>query len=117
LNRNLLILKDKKLNKEGKMPTLRYYCQNNGDEEIQRLLAEIKEKKQIPYEIVDLSRNGEFSSENEKQAYEKDFKPRAKLLKQKAGQPITKLKSAKHGNYYVSMLYVVRTNWTVDALN
>jgi len=84
------------------MLKLRYYCQKNGNEEIRRLLAELEAKQKIPYEILDLSRNGEFNGEKEKQAYEMDFKPRARIMKQRTGQSITKLKSAKHGNYYVS---------------
>lgn len=78
---------------------LRYYCQGGGNREILRLLQGIKEKRRIPYEIVDFSRQ-----EKEKEVYERDFKPRAKMLKKRTGKPITKLRGAGGGkHYYVSI--------------
>jgi hypothetical protein len=50
-----------------------------------------------------LSRNGQYDGMKEKAAYEKDFKPRARVLKRATGRRITELRSAKHGNYYVSI--------------
>jgi hypothetical protein len=82
---------------------LRYYCQGAGDEEILNLLMQIQEKHQIPHEIRDLSTNGKRDGEKEKAAYEKDFKPRAKPLKKVTGVSITKLRSARRRNYYVSI--------------
>ena len=85
------------------MDILRYYCQGSGDKEILNLLRQIKDKHQFPYEINDLSRNGQYDRMKEKAAYEKDFKPRARVLKRATGRKITELRSGKHGNYYVSM--------------
>lgn len=85
------------------MYMLRYYCQGLGDKEILNLLAQIQEKHEIPYEIRDLSTNGKRDQEKEKAAYEKDFKPRAKALKKATGLSITKLRSARRRNYYVSI--------------
>lgn len=85
------------------MYMLRCYCQGSGYEEILNLLRQIKAKCQIPYEIVDLSTNGKYDREKEKAAYEEDFKPRAKALKKATGVSITKLRSAKHRNYYLSI--------------
>lgn len=84
------------------MNMLRYYCQKSGDEEILNLLQQIKDKHQIPYEIMDLSTNGEYNREKEKAAYERDFKPRAKALKKVTGKSITELRS-QSGNYCVSL--------------
>ena len=84
------------------MYMLRYYCQGSGSKEILDLLQQIKVKWQIPYEIMDLSTNGKYDRQKEKTAYEKDFKPQAKALKKTTGVSITKLRSAKHRNYYVS---------------
>ena len=77
---------------------LRYYCKWTGDIEITRLLQEIKNKHNISYEIMNLS-----ESEREKQVYERDFKPRAKILKKRTGESITKLRGAggKY-RYYIS---------------
>lgn len=83
------------------MYMLRYYCQGSGDKEILNLLQQIKDKHQIQYETMDLSTNGEYDREKEKAAYEKDFKPRAKVLKKNTGVRITKLRS-QSGNYFVS---------------
>ena len=80
------------------MLKLRYYCQGGGNTQIIRLLQEMKDKGDISYEIMDLS-----ESEKEKQVYERDFKPRAKILKKRTGESITKLRGAggKH-RYYIS---------------
>jgi len=82
---------------------LRYYCQDSGDKEILNLLQQIKDKHQIQYETMDLSTNGEYDREKEKAAYEKDFKPRARVLKKATGVSITKLRSRKNRNYFVSL--------------
>jgi len=84
------------------MYTLRYYCEGPGDKEILDLLKQIKDKHQLPYEINDLSTNGRYDPQKEKAVYQKDFKPGAKALKRTTGKSITALRSAKHGNYYVS---------------
>lgn len=66
---------------------------------IVRLLQEIKDKKNISYEIMDLS-----GGETEKQVYDKDFKPRAKILKQRTGKSIYKeLRGKRSHRYYISL--------------
>jgi hypothetical protein len=82
---------------------LRYYCQGEGKVEIRELLTDIKAKHGISYEISDLSRNGVYDEEKEKQVYEKDFKPRAKVLKKRTGEPITRLRSRRARHYFVSL--------------
>ena len=84
------------------MYTLRYYCQGSGDKSILELLQQIKDKHQIPYEIMDLSTNGQYDREKEKATYEKDFKPQSKMLKRATGKSITELRS-QSGNYCVSL--------------
>lgn len=81
---------------------LRYYCQGEGDEEVRRLLSDVEAKHNIPFEILDLSRNGAYDEEKEKQVYETHFKPRARILKKRTRQPITKLRSRKARHYFVS---------------
>ncbi len=81
------------------MVNLRYYCQGGGNREILRLLQGIKEKHRITYEISDLR-----GQEKEREVYERDFKPRAKILKKRTGKPITKLRGAGgERHYYVSI--------------
>lgn len=64
-----------------------------------KLLEEIKEKHGVTHEILDLSRE-----EQERQVYERDFKPRARILKKRTGKPITKLRGAGgERHYYVSI--------------
>lgn len=82
---------------------IRYYCLGKGEKEIKDFLEDIKEKYNLPYEIVDLSINEQYDSKKEKEAYEKDFKPMAKILKEKLGRPITKLRSNKARGYYLSL--------------
>jgi hypothetical protein len=81
------------------MASLRYYCQGQGTPEVRRLLAEIRTKHNISYEVLDLSSNGARDEEREKQVYEAEFKPRAKLLKKRTGNPIARLRS-RRGRYY-----------------
>ena len=78
---------------------LRYYCQGGGNRGILRLLQGIKEKRRLPYEIVDFS-----GQEKEKKGYERDFKPRAKMLKKRTGKSITRLRgTGGQRHYYVSI--------------
>lgn len=81
------------------MVNLRYYCQGGGNREILRLLQGIKEKHRITYEILDLR-----GQEKEKEVYERDFKPRAKILKERTGKSIRKNLRGGKGKkrYYVS---------------
>lgn len=82
---------------------LRYYCQGEGKEEIRKLLTDVEAKHGVPYEILDLSRNGVYDEEKERQVYETDFKPGARVLKKRTGHPITKLRSRKARHYFVSI--------------
>ena len=82
---------------------LRYYCQGEGKEEIRKLLTDVKKKHGIIYEISGLSINRAYDEEKEKQVYERDFKPRAKVLKKRTGEPITQLRSRKARHYFVSL--------------
>ncbi len=84
------------------MYTLRYYCQSGGEEDIRRLLADIKASQGINYEILDLSKDGAYDEEKEKRVYVRDFKPRAKILKKRTGKAITRLRSRRARNYFVS---------------
>ena len=85
------------------MVSLRYYCQGPRSSEVTRLLVEIRTRHNIPHEVLDLSSNGAYDEEKEKQVYEAEFKPRAKILKKRTGKPITKeLRSRKGRHYFVS---------------
>ena len=85
------------------MVRLRYYCQGQGSSEVTRLLVEIRTRHNIPHEVLDLSSNGAYDEEKEKQVYEAEFKPRAKILKKRTGKPITKeLRSRRARHYFVS---------------
>jgi len=81
---------------------LRYYCQGKGDEGIRKLLVDIEAKYGITYEILDLSKNGAWDNEKDKLVYNNDFKPRVKVLKRRTGLRITKLRSRRARNYFVS---------------
>ncbi len=84
------------------MIRLRYYCKAQGGDEILKLLTEVKAKHNIPYEVLDLSSNGEYDEEKERRVYERHFKPRAKILKKRTGESITRLRSRKARHYFVS---------------
>ena len=86
------------------MVRLRYYCQGQGSAEVTRLLIEIRTRHNIPHEVLDLSSNGAYDEEKEKQVYEAEFEPRAKILKKRTGKPITKeLRSRRARHYVVSI--------------
>jgi len=82
---------------------LRYYCQGDGTEGIRKILTDIEVRHGIRYEVSDLSRNGAYDEEKEKRVYERDFKPRSKVLKKRTGIPITQLRSRKARHYFVSL--------------
>jgi len=84
------------------MTGLRYYCKAEGSGEILKLLKKVRTRQNIPYEVLDLSSNGAYDEEKEKRVYERDFKPRAKILKKRTGESITRLRSRKARHYYVS---------------
>ena len=70
---------------------------------MRRLLAEIRTRHNISHEVLDLSTNGAHDKEKEKQVYEAEFKPRAKVLKKRTGKPITQLRSRRARHYFVSI--------------
>ncbi len=85
------------------MITLRYYCQGRGNAEVTRLLVEIGTRHNISHEVLDLSSNGAYDKGKEKQVYEAEFKPRAKILKKRTGRSMAKgLRSRGARNYFVS---------------
>jgi len=85
--------------KDVKKTTFRYYCKIPGNEEIEILLQGIKDKYNIEYEIIERP----YDKRKDKQVYERYFKPRAKILKRRTGIPITKLRSHRARNYFVSI--------------
>jgi len=91
------------------MSKLRYYCQGEGKEEIRKLLTECQQKHNILYEILDLSRNGARDEKREREVYERDFKPRAKVLKKTTGESIIRLRSRRARHYFVSIPGTIAT--------
>jgi len=77
---------------------LRYYCEGEGDRRIRDLLEEIKGKLGISYEII----GGPYNELRDKEVYERNFKPRAGLLKRRTGRSIRELRS-RSGHYFVSV--------------
>ncbi len=77
------------------MLTLKYYFSSKANENISKLLAGAMARHSIPCEMIDLSNYGAYDHEKEKTVYETDFKPRAKILKERTGAPITRLRSRK----------------------
>jgi hypothetical protein len=65
------------------------------------LLQHICDRWGIRFEVVDLSTNGEYDPAKEREAYERDFKPRVRALRRATGRPITRLRSHT-GTYNVS---------------
>ncbi len=84
------------------MIRLRYYCKAQGSDEILKLLTEVRARHDIPCEVLDVSSNGEYDEEKERQIYERHFKPRARILKKRTGESITRLRSRKARHYFVS---------------
>ena len=84
------------------MLTIRYYCKGRGVEGILTLLADIKTRHNIAYEVTDLTSHGKYDEDKEKAIYERDFKPRARLLKKRTKDTITRLRSRKARHYFVS---------------
>ena len=84
------------------MRMLRYYGKGNFDKGLSSMLETIKEVHGIPSEVLDISQHGTYDPRQEQLTYERDFKPRAKLLKKRTGRPITCLRSRKARNYFVS---------------
>ena len=56
-------------NREGgtmKPVLLRYYCRGAPSEVVMGLLRQLETERKVPYEVADLSRNGQYDVENEK---------------------------------------------------
>jgi hypothetical protein len=77
------------------MFSLRFYrgdtdSQKEKNERILGLLGEIKKRYGIKHEIFDLrvTKDGYVDETHEKEIYEKHFKPRAKVLKQRIGESL-----------------------------
>jgi hypothetical protein len=77
---------------------LRYYCRDEGNRMIRELLEEVKNELGIPYEVI----GGTYNELKDQETYEKDFKPRAKILKKRTGKSIRELRS-RSGHYFVSI--------------
>jgi len=76
----------------------------SADESLCSLLGNIEKTHGIPSEICDVSHQGAYDPQKEKEVYERDFKPRAKTLKKRTGRSIEKnLRSRKTRNYFVSI--------------
>jgi len=86
------------------MFTIRYYCQAQGNEEIANFLTKIDTEHGIPYELLALSRDEIHDERKERRVYERDFKPRAKILKKRTGESVRKELRGGKGKrrYYVS---------------
>jgi len=94
------------------MYTLRYYAphfERNIHEQILNHLEQARVKFQIPYEIVEIRlRKSEYSDtyyadeEHEKEIYERDFKPRKAVLKQRIGESIRRALRSRSGGYFVA---------------
>jgi hypothetical protein len=85
------------------MLTLRYYHPAQVNDQIICLLEQIKRIHNIPYNGIDLSRGGQYDEQKDRQVYERDFKPRARMLKKRTGESLTTLRSRRARNYFVSL--------------
>jgi len=94
------------------MYQLKYYAPafyRSVHEEIVKVLAEAKDKHGIPYEILELRRKPSddptfylVEEAHEKELYEKDFRPRASLLKGRLGESIRRLLRSRSGGYFLN---------------
>ena len=84
------------------MLSLRLYFLKKVDEETFKKLVEINEAHNISYKLIDLSSNGEYDQEKERQEYNKEFKSRAKILRKRTDHSINILRSRKAHNYFIS---------------
>jgi len=88
--------------------------QKEKNERILALLEEIKRKHKIDYEIFDLriTKDGYVDETHEKEIYEKHFKPRAKVLKQRIGESLPRALRSRQGkgHYYISGVIALLEN-------
>jgi len=83
---------------------------------IRELLEEVKSKLSTSYEVV----GGPYNELKDREIYERDFRPRAKILKKRTGRSIRELRS-KSCHYFVSIpgtIAVIRNGlvewWTLS---
>jgi len=78
------------------------------------LLEEIKRNHKIEYKIFDLriTKDGYVDETHEKEIYEKHFKPRAKVLKQRIGESLPRTLRSRQGrgHYYISGVIALLEN-------
>jgi hypothetical protein len=105
------------------MFSLRFYRGDTGyqkekNERILGLLGEIKKRYGIEYEIFDLrvTKDGYIDETHVREIYEKHFKPRAKVLKQKIGESLPRtLRSRRgRGHYYISGVIASLENGQIE---
>lgn len=84
-----------------------------------QLLSEIKSRHGLDFEIVEIRKTrdqyGERVDEgHEREIYEKDFKPRARILKQRVGLPLSDALRSKSGHYYLAGIIAIIRNDNVE---
>lgn len=103
---------------------LRYYAPDYNKEvydNILSLLTQIKMKRGISYEITELRyRKSEYSKDyiaeeqHEREVYERDFRPRKSVLKQRIGESIRRLLRSRKGGYFVAGTVAITLNGQVE---
>ncbi len=103
---------------------LRYYSpdyKKEIHEQILQLLAQIKSKDGIDYEIINLrmiknqySQDSYADEQHEKEIYESHFKPRARLLHQRVGESIRRALRSRSGGYFVAGIIAIIKNTQVE---
>jgi hypothetical protein len=88
-----------------------------------RLLDEIDHRHRVPYEIKELSRRAGIQpgtwivdDAEEKEVYERDFRPRAAILRYRTGESVRKLLRSKSGGYFVAGTVTITQNGQVEWL-
>ncbi len=88
------------------------------NKEILNLFQEAKRKYGIEYEVFNLrvGENGYVDEKHEKEVYETHFKTRAKVLKQRIGEPLPRsLRSQRgRGHYYISGVITILKDGQVE---
>lgn len=103
---------------------MRYYAPEYNKEvhdNILSLLTQVKMKHDISYEITELRhRESKYSEDyiaeeqHEREIYEKDFKPRKSVLKQRIGESIRRLLRSRSGGYFVAGTVAITLNGHVE---
>ena len=99
------------------MYKLRYYLAeidylSKKNREIKKLLEDIKNKYNIDNEIIEikLTKEGYTDEKHLKEIYQKEFIPRAKVLKQRIGAPLRKTLKSKKGHIYIAGVITILEN-------